>query len=435
MSDESANASAHNAMRSEWNDRALEDAHYYVAFGRRDQTEEEFFASGADQIRFFETELKRKTPDFWKQAVAIEVGCGPGRLLRPLSRHFRQLHGVDVSDRMIARAKRNLHGIENVTLHVSDGSSLSQFQTGSVDFIYSFAVFQHIPSREVVMNYLEEGARVLTPGGFFVFQVNGLRDSSGGGTTWNGVRIVSEEILAFAARKDLLLLQLNDKDTQYMWVTLQKRERGGADAAVPQAMKIRKIVSAYAREPVIPASGPFGAASIEFRDLPFAADLCTLTATIDGVEAPGCYISPLVNGFRFLNVLLPKGTRTGLVPVQLLLNDTPISPPSWVRIMPPGPRVPRIEAVSDGTNLLSHGCIQTGEGKVIMEDVPDFGAEDLAIAVSGQAVPCSYFCVNPVRGRYEMDFAVPRELPNGTVPVEIRLAGRVFPPVPVQISR
>jgi SAM-dependent methyltransferase len=435
MNDESAP----NVMRSEWNDRALEDANYYVAFGRRDQTEEEFFASGADQIRFFETELKRKTPDFWKQAVALEIGCGPGRLLRPLSRHFRELHGVDVSDRMIERAKRNLHGVENVTLHASDGSSLSQFRTGSVDFIYSFAVFQHIPSREIVMNYLDEGARVLTPGGMFVFQVNGLRDSSGGGSTWNGVRIVSEEILAFAAQKDLLLLQLNDKDTQYMWVTLQKRELP-AEAAIPQSiipqtMKIRKIVSAYAREPVIPASGPFGAASIEFRELPFAADLCTLTATIEGVEAPGCYISPLVNGFRFLNVLLPKGTRTGLVPVRLLLNGQPISPSAWVRIMPPGPRVPRIEAVSDGTNLLSHGCVQTGEGKIIMEDVPDFQAEDLQVRVSGRDVPCSYFCVNPVRGRYEMDFAVPRELPNGTVPLEIKLAGRVFPPVPIQLSR
>ena len=30
-------------MRSEWNERAREDAHFYVAFGRREQGENEFF--------------------------------------------------------------------------------------------------------------------------------------------------------------------------------------------------------------------------------------------------------------------------------------------------------------------------------------------------------------------------------------------------------
>ena len=31
-------------MRSEWNERAREDAHFYVAFGRREQDDDEFFA-------------------------------------------------------------------------------------------------------------------------------------------------------------------------------------------------------------------------------------------------------------------------------------------------------------------------------------------------------------------------------------------------------
>jgi hypothetical protein len=29
-------------MRQDWNERAREDAHYYVAFGRRHQTEDDF---------------------------------------------------------------------------------------------------------------------------------------------------------------------------------------------------------------------------------------------------------------------------------------------------------------------------------------------------------------------------------------------------------
>ena len=32
-------------MRHDWNARALEDPHYYVAFGRREQEEAEFFST------------------------------------------------------------------------------------------------------------------------------------------------------------------------------------------------------------------------------------------------------------------------------------------------------------------------------------------------------------------------------------------------------
>ena len=38
-------------MRSDWNERAREDAYYYVAFGRRGQDDDEFFATAAD-VRF-----------------------------------------------------------------------------------------------------------------------------------------------------------------------------------------------------------------------------------------------------------------------------------------------------------------------------------------------------------------------------------------------
>ena len=38
-------------MRADWNERAREDAHYYVAFGGRDQDEAEFLATAADVLR------------------------------------------------------------------------------------------------------------------------------------------------------------------------------------------------------------------------------------------------------------------------------------------------------------------------------------------------------------------------------------------------
>src|ERR1041385_7224012 len=89
-------------MREDWDRRAREDALYYVAFGRRRQTAEEFFATAADVLRAIRSEFGRFPPgaDFPKMA-ALEIGCGPGRLMVPLSREFGHIAGVDVSKEMI----------------------------------------------------------------------------------------------------------------------------------------------------------------------------------------------------------------------------------------------------------------------------------------------------------------------------------------------
>src|SRR5215831_12496170 len=100
-------------MRADWNERAGEDAYYYVAFGRRDQDDEEFFSTAADIIKAFELELKRVRG----RDAALEIGCGPGRLMRPLAQHFREIHGVDVSDEMVKLAKDRLRNTPNAHPH------------------------------------------------------------------------------------------------------------------------------------------------------------------------------------------------------------------------------------------------------------------------------------------------------------------------------
>src|SRR2546429_9501582 len=91
-------------MRADWNQRASEDAYYYVAFGRREQEDEEFFSTALDIVKGFEWDLKRVRG----RDAALEIGCGPGRLMRPLARHFQEIHGVDVSDEMVRLARERL---------------------------------------------------------------------------------------------------------------------------------------------------------------------------------------------------------------------------------------------------------------------------------------------------------------------------------------
>src|SRR5271157_3640930 len=148
-------------MRSDWNERAGEDAYYYVAFGRREQDDEEFFATASGVVQGLELDLKRLRG----RDAALEIGCGPGRLMRPLSRHFREIHGVDVSDEMIRLARERLKDTPNAHAHHGSGSDLSLFPGEKFDFVYSYAVFQHIPSKDVVFQYLREARRVLKTGG------------------------------------------------------------------------------------------------------------------------------------------------------------------------------------------------------------------------------------------------------------------------------
>jgi SAM-dependent methyltransferase len=170
-------------MRSDWNRRAREDAHFYVAFGRRSQDEQEFLDGAADVMGALETEFPRlpvASPDARR---ALEIGCGPGRLMRPMSGHFGEIHGVDISDEMVRLACDQLKDIPHARVHVTPDSSLGMFADNSFDFVYSYIVFQHIPNRDVVLNYLSEARRVLKPGGILRCQLRGvlsvsLRDGS-----------------------------------------------------------------------------------------------------------------------------------------------------------------------------------------------------------------------------------------------------------------
>src|SRR4051812_15667156 len=195
-------------MRADWNERARQDAYYFVAFGRRGQNDEEFFATAADVVRNLEAEMKHLSPGAGRLGKALEIGCGPGRLMRPMSWNFGEIHGVDVSDEMIRLAQEKLDKVPNAFPIHNDGTGLGCYKEDFFDFVYSYAVFQHIPSREVVFNYLTEARRVLKQDGILRCQINGLPPSARRYDTWGGVRISAEEVASFASDNDLQLLAI-----------------------------------------------------------------------------------------------------------------------------------------------------------------------------------------------------------------------------------
>ena len=421
-------------MRADWNERAGEDANYYVAFGRREQEEAEFFATGADVVRGLEVDLKR----FAGREAALEIGCGPGRLMRPLSRHFQEIHGVDVSDAMIKLARERLRGTTNAFPHHASGSDLKLFPNEKFDFVYSYAVFQHIPSGDVVFQYLREARRVLKTGGILRCQVNGLPQTAKQYDTWSGVRITAAQIRQFALDHDFQLLVLEMIDTQYMWLTCRKRPDGWVRSLAgrrpePTAL-VRSLCNAHTGESVAPASGPIAALSLWVQGLPGECDLNHLSVTVDGRPARCEYIGMLANdGVLQVNVRLPDEIRTGIVPVEMEWLGRPICPTAWVRIIPPGPAVARLETVTDGVNLMLNQRTESGCVKVTMMEVPN--PELFEATVDGLTVrETDSFCTDPTLRRFEFNFLLPDGVGRGGHVLRIAIGKRQFPPMGIEVA-
>lgn len=407
------------AMSRDWNRRARSDARYYVALGRKNQSWQDFLRGAEDLVRGLEKEFERisttTSPD---ERRALEIGCGPGRLMLPLSRHFREIHGVDVSERMIRLAQENLAGIAHARVHTADGTSLELFNDESFDFVYSYAVFQHIPSREVVFNYLEETRRVLRNGGVARMQFNGLEESSGKYDTWSGVRFKAGEIAAFAREHDLQMPALEGVGTQYMWGTFVKRPAGWFQSLEEQAggtarLAIRRITNAESSSPAVPAWGRYAAFALWAEGLPADADLNILRIQVGSHGARITFIGvPQRDGLQQVTALLPRGLASGLQPVRLLWGNTAIGPESFLRVVPPGPEVPRIVSVSDAVCLGNGRIISSNRVKIALEE--SHRPAELRVTVNGRPVRrTSLRCTVPDIPRFEIDFGLPAGITAG----------------------
>jgi len=122
-----------------------------------DETSEGFEESGR-------TKAKTLSASVSDGDRVLEVGCGVGRIMKYLAIHCGELHGLDVSNRMLSRARDRLADIDNVQLHRGNGRDLRDLADGTFDFCYSIQVFQVI-QREDTMRYLSEINRVLKSGG------------------------------------------------------------------------------------------------------------------------------------------------------------------------------------------------------------------------------------------------------------------------------
>jgi SAM-dependent methyltransferase len=162
-------------LKSDWESLAERDALWAIltdaskASGKWNIAE--FMATGDAEIG---TVLDHLTsiglnPD--SGGVALDFGCGVGRLTQALARHFASCVGLDISEQMIQKADA-LNQYPHCRYMASSEAELP-FADESFSFVYSNIVLQHVPPR-FSEQYLREFVRVLAPGGVLVF---GVQDS------------------------------------------------------------------------------------------------------------------------------------------------------------------------------------------------------------------------------------------------------------------
>jgi ubiquinone/menaquinone biosynthesis C-methylase UbiE len=213
-------------MKLDWDKRAAEDARWYINTVRRQQTEEEFDASGRHEVQCQIVDglallTGGRDP---RQLRLLEIGCGIGRMTKHLAAIFGEVYAVDVSAEMVRQAQARLQGLENVRLFETSGQDFALFPDQSFDVIFSAYVFQHVPSAAIIRSNLVDAWRVLKPGGVFKFVTNGVTaEAADTKDSWNGAAFPEPALRQLAHELDAQLLGLFGEETQYCWTMLRRR--------------------------------------------------------------------------------------------------------------------------------------------------------------------------------------------------------------------
>jgi SAM-dependent methyltransferase len=161
-----------DSMKQMWNKRAEKDAFYYVESAFWDGDISRFFSLGEERVKLLVDPYLPLLSVSETNVYAIEIGCGLGRFSRSFAQRFKHVVGVDVSDEMIRQAKElNPSSIQNLEFKATDGAFYPFISSNSIDFCFSYEVFQHMPSSEIILNNFKEINRVLKSDGIALIHV------------------------------------------------------------------------------------------------------------------------------------------------------------------------------------------------------------------------------------------------------------------------
>lgn len=221
-----------------WERYAQKNAEFFILTTKgvdfsTEEGQKYFFTSGED---FAEKRLAAVRPYLSKTGRALDIGCGIGRLAFPHARVFGEVYAVDLSQTMLNKlnAAAAARGIENVETFLPNAA---WDEPHSIDYAYSFLVFQHIEDSSVIESYIVRSAAALAPGGVAQFQFdtrphsllyrarNHLPSVLLPSTWRRGVRRIRrkrEDLLAIFARAGLSIIEEQNPSSEMHTFLLRK---------------------------------------------------------------------------------------------------------------------------------------------------------------------------------------------------------------------
>lgn len=131
-----------------------------------------------EKLLRYRLKLIKTIADFRPTDVVLEVGCGPGQHLIHLAEKFQTGIGVDLSERMIQKAKAISQTSEfrqKLSFRVDSGESLTTVEDASIDVLICVGALEHMPDKPQVIKQftrvLRKGGRlvILTPNGNYIW--------------------------------------------------------------------------------------------------------------------------------------------------------------------------------------------------------------------------------------------------------------------------
>lgn len=218
-------------MEAYWDRRAQENPFRYVDNRKWmwDDDLNEFWRTGEEIVDSLFADLGVTLAG---DEDVVEIGCGVGRLTRVLAGRARSVQAIDVSEEMLAHARRLNPQLANVAWLHGDGRTLTPFPDASADACVSFVVFQHLPDPELTYGYVRELGRVLRPRGWAAFQVSNDPEvhrppplwrrlvrrqprRAYRNAAWRGSAVKISRLREAAADADLELVRLTNQGTQF----------------------------------------------------------------------------------------------------------------------------------------------------------------------------------------------------------------------------
>jgi len=99
--------------------------------------------------------------------IALDLGCGIGRIIERIAPEMDRVVGVDISGGMLATARLRCGRFTNIALLQSSGRDLALFRDASFDLVYAVDTFPYLvlSGGDIAERHMRDIARVLRPRG------------------------------------------------------------------------------------------------------------------------------------------------------------------------------------------------------------------------------------------------------------------------------